>query len=94
MTSNVQSLEDSNNKTESSNYSDSSSLMLRNNSQDSFGSVESQKSLLKIQRDESPVSFCSEEDDEGLMQEVDRLLNEFSIDENGKKLTFFINYII
>ncbi|GBB92553.1 hypothetical protein RclHR1_20210005 [Rhizophagus clarus] len=78
----VQSSESSDNKTESSNYNDSSSLMQRNNSQDSFASVESQKSLLKIQRNESPVSFGSEEEDDGLMQEVDRLLSEFSIDEN------------
>ncbi|EXX64682.1 Mdr1p [Rhizophagus irregularis DAOM 197198w] len=88
MTSHVQSLESSNNNAES-NYNDSSSLMPRNNSQDSFISVESQKSS-KMQRNESPVSFGSDEEDDGLMQEVDRLLSEFSIDENGKKLTFFL----
>ncbi|CAB5186600.1 unnamed protein product [Rhizophagus irregularis] len=80
MTSHVQSLESSNNNAES-NYNDSSSLMPRNNSQDSFISVESQKSS-KMQRNESPVSFGSDEEDDGLMQEVDRLLSEFSIDEN------------
>ncbi|RIA94547.1 rab-GTPase-TBC domain-containing protein [Glomus cerebriforme] len=85
-TSSVQSASSmsSNNKTEINN-SNNSSLIPRNNSQDSFISVESQKSLLKIQRNDSPISFGSDEEDDGLMQEVDRLLNEFSIDENGKK---------
>ncbi|CAI2170046.1 6651_t:CDS:10 [Funneliformis geosporum] len=80
------SIMNSNNTTESANdninLNNSSSLLIpRSNSQDSFVSVESQKSILKVQGNDSPVSFCSEEEDDGLMQEVDRLLSEFSIDE-------------
>jgi TBC1 domain family member 8/9 len=75
----------SNNTTESNSNSNNSSLMPRSNSPDSFISIESQKSSIKVQRSDSPISFGSDEEDDGLMQEVDRLLNEFNIDENGKK---------
>ncbi|CAG8518956.1 15115_t:CDS:10 [Funneliformis mosseae] len=60
----------------------SSSSNSISNRYNSFVSVESQKSLLKAQGNDSPISFGSEEED-GLMQEVDRLLSEFSIDETG-----------
>ena len=70
----------SNNMTENNNNvnGNNSSSMPRSYSQDSL------KSSLKVQRSDSPISFGSDEEDDGLMQEVDKLLSEFSMDENGK----------
>ncbi|CAG8486039.1 12791_t:CDS:10 [Acaulospora morrowiae] len=66
-----------------SNASEKSELhTVRSGSPESFLSSESIGSSLKVPRSISPYSFISGEEEDGLLEEVDRLLDEYSIEES------------
>ncbi|CAG8453824.1 15011_t:CDS:2 [Acaulospora colombiana] len=59
----------------------------RSESPESLLSMESAESSLKALRSASPHSFVSEDEDDQLLEEVDRLLDEYSIEEPANDYT-------